>query len=76
MNDTAMTLSTELAQALANETYLADCLKCNGEHAQYRFWQSPNGACLNDHWSIQCPDCGFRDSDTAPADRGEHIFAM
>lgn len=76
MNALEMTLSTEQAQALANETYIADCLKCNSEQAQYRFWQSPNGGCPNDHWSIQCPNCGFKDSDTAPADPGESILAM
>ena len=76
MNDTVMALSTQPAQALANETYLADCLKCGSERAQYRFWQSPNSALLDDHWSIQCPDCGFRDSDTAHANQGNRIRTM
>jgi hypothetical protein len=76
MNELEMTSSTEQAQTLANETYLADCLKCNGEHAQYRFWQTPNSDCSSDHWSIQCPDCGFSDSDSASASPGERILAM
>ena len=76
MNELEMTSNNDSTQAMANETYLADCLKCHSEHAQYRFWQSPNGACPDDHWSIQCPDCGFRDSDTAPANRRESILAM
>jgi len=76
MKELVMTSSTKRAQALVNETYLADCLKCNSEHALYRFWQSPNGGCPSDHWSIQCPNCGFRDSDTAPAKSGASILAM
>lgn len=76
MNDIVMTSSTEPTPPLANETYLADCLQCDSEQAQYRFWQSHNGGCLNEHWSIQCPDCGFIDSDTAPAIQGDRILAM
>ena len=76
MNELQMASSAEPTQAPANETYLADCLKCTSELAQYRFWHSQSGGCLNEHWSIQCPDCGFRDSDTARENQGESILAM
>lgn len=54
---------------LEDEAQVADCLKCTGERATYRLWQALEGNCVNEHWSIQCPDCGFEDDDRKPKGR-------
>ncbi|GJI98156.1 hypothetical protein RugamoR57_48740 [Duganella caerulea] len=51
---------------MANETYIADCIRCSCEQAVYRLWQSLQCGSLFEHWSIQCPECGFKDEDDKP----------
>jgi hypothetical protein len=52
---------------LTDESSVADCVKCSGERAVYRLWQSSEGGCTSEHWSIRCPDCGFMDDDATPS---------
>ncbi|GJI98155.1 hypothetical protein RugamoR57_48730 [Duganella caerulea] len=48
---------------LDNETLIDACKECGGPICQYRFWETLDGGCINRHWSVYCPDCGFEDSD-------------
>lgn len=48
---------------LDDDTMVDDCEECGGLNCRYRFWQTLDGGCINTHWSIRCPDCGFSDSD-------------
>lgn len=63
--------NTEPGQAtpLVDETHVADCLKCDNARATYRLWEAMERGHIVEHWSIECPDCGFVDDDAKPAGR-------
>lgn len=63
MNILESTTASDTPQVLARETDVADCIRCSGERAEYEYWQTMREDGLNEHWSIHCPDCGFKDTD-------------
>ncbi|WP_444847571.1 hypothetical protein [Duganella caerulea] len=66
MNESNSRSTPASAAPMANETYIADCIRCSCEQAVYRLWQSLQCGSLFEHWSIQCPECGFKDEDDKP----------
>ena len=39
------------------------CPQCQSNKAEYRYWETNDGGCINRHWRVRCPECGHRDSD-------------
>lgn len=67
MEDLELELGQDPSSLLTDESSVADCIKCSGERAVYRLWQSSEAGCISEHWSIRCPDCGFMDDDAKPS---------
>jgi len=61
---------TNQQDLLPDESSVADCVRCCSERAVYRLWQVQENGRPSEHWSIRCPDCGFADDDTQPAEVG------
>lgn len=67
MNTLESTTVSDTAPRLATESNIADCMRCSSERAVYEYWQTKRENGLNEHWSIHCPDCGFKDTDAVSA---------
>lgn len=48
---------------LDNDWVVGKCEACGGANCRNRFWRTLDGGAINPHWSSNCPDCGFEDSD-------------
>ncbi|WP_147954085.1 hypothetical protein [Massilia sp. YMA4] len=44
---------------LAAISTISDCMKCPSERAQYDQWLTRENGQLMEHWSVNCPDCGY-----------------
>ena len=44
---------------LDNERFEAECPACLHERARYHSWESAESGTINQHWSIDCPACGY-----------------
>ena len=76
METLSSTTATGHPVQLVDETLVADCIKCPGGQAAYRLWQAMEDNSVNEHWSIQCPDCGFEDDDMKPRSKHQAANSM
>jgi DNA-directed RNA polymerase subunit RPC12/RpoP len=67
MNTLESMAGRDTAALVTKESDVADCIRCSGERAVYEYWQTADDGQLNEHWSIHCPDCGFKDTDAMSA---------
>lgn len=44
---------------LDDERYPGECPGCGHEWARYRYWENADSGSINQHWSIDCPACGY-----------------
>lgn len=49
--------------ALDDRGYNDERPHCKGDKAVFRSWETNDGGCINLHWSVRCPDCGYTDCD-------------
>lgn len=42
---------------------IGECPACAGANAVHRSWEVVGCGTVNGHWTVRCPNCGFKDSD-------------
>ena len=67
MRTTKATTHRDMGPVPMEEPYVADCIRCSSERAEYRYWETVGDDGVNEHWSVHCPECGYDDSDALSA---------